>query len=241
MARAWDAGTYDRVSGPQQSWSTAVLDRLELRGDERVLDAGCGSGRVTERLLDRLPRGSVVAVDADAGMVERARELLGDRAQVLLMDLLDLDLDAPVDAVFSNAVFHWVLDHDALWRRVHAALRPGGRVSVQCGGAGNCARFRAIADEVIGRPDPEPWNFATPEDTAVRLEAAGFTGVQTWLHPAPAEPDEPHAFVRTVVLGPYLEQLDPGEHDRAIDEVLARVGEPVVLDYVRLNVVARAA
>ena len=239
MARAGDARTSARVWGPQQSWSTAVLDRLELRGDEHVLDAGCGSGRVTELLLERLPHGSVVAVDADAAMVERARERLGDRAQVLRQDLVELELDAPVDAVFSNAVFHWVLDHDALWRRLAAVLKPGGRLSAQCGGVGNVARFQAIADELVGRPDPAPWNFATPEETAERLHASGFTDVQTWLHEAPAQPDEPREFLRTVVAGPYLEQVDPAEHDRLLDAIIAQLGDPVTVDYVRLNVVAR--
>ncbi|MFL5957235.1 MAG: class I SAM-dependent methyltransferase, partial [Solirubrobacterales bacterium] len=81
--REWDATTYDRVSTPQLEWGLRVLDRLPLRGDERVLDAGCGSGRVTARLAERLPRGHVVAVDASAAMVARAREALPPDAEVL--------------------------------------------------------------------------------------------------------------------------------------------------------------
>jgi trans-aconitate 2-methyltransferase len=138
--RDWDASTYERVSGPQVEWAARVLHRLPLRGDETVLDAGCGSGRVTQMLLERLPRGHVVAVDAAPSMVEAARAALGDRATVLLSDLTELEVDEPVDAAFSNAVFHWIPDHARLFARIHAALRPGGRLIAQCGGAGNIAR-----------------------------------------------------------------------------------------------------
>src|SRR5213592_2354456 len=117
MTANWDAKTYDAVSSPQVEMAAPVLARLPLDGDETVLDAGCGSGRVTQLLLERLPRGLVIAVDASAAMVETAREALGDRVTVLRSDLTDLVLAEPVDAAFSNAVFHWVPDHGALFAR----------------------------------------------------------------------------------------------------------------------------
>src|SRR5829696_9208852 len=108
VTREWDAATYDRVSAPQVEWARAVLERLTLRGDETVLDAGCGSGRVTQLLLERLPRGHVIAVDSAPSMVEHARAALDPaRSTVFACDLTELTLDAPVDAAFSNAVFHW--------------------------------------------------------------------------------------------------------------------------------------
>ena len=243
----WDASTYERVSGPQLAWAGEVIDRLELRGDETVLDAGCGSGRVTRVLLERLPRGHVVAVDAAPSMVEHARAALGERATVIQADLQELVLDEPVDAVFSNAVFHWIPDHDLLFRRLHAALEPGGRMSAQCGGAGNVERFHGLADEVGARePFAEhlrgwtgPWNFAGAEETAERLERAGFTGVETWLHPWPVTPDEPREFIRTVCLNYHLERLPEELRDAYVDAVAARLGRPPVIDYVRLNIVAR--
>jgi trans-aconitate 2-methyltransferase len=235
------------VSNVHQAWADALLDRLELRGDETVLDAGCGSGRVTLKLLDRLPRGHVIAVDGAPSMVAEARALLGDRATVLAADLVKLELDAPVDAVFSSAVFHWIPDHDALFARLHAALKPGGRLVAQCGGHGNIARFRAAADAVARR---EPyaaalasfqgvWNYQSAEATAERLSAAGFTGVETWLQPWETAPDEPEAFARTICLNPQLEHLPAELHDAFVADVLAEAGDPLVLDYVRLNIVAR--
>jgi trans-aconitate 2-methyltransferase len=149
MSRDWDAATYDRVSAPQVAWAERVLARLPLRGDETVLDAGCGSGRVTRMLLERLPDGQVVAVDSTPSMVEHARDAHDRaRATVLLADLTELVLDEPVDAVFSNAVFHWIPDHEALFARLYDALLPRGRLVAQCGGKGNVARFHAAAWEV---------------------------------------------------------------------------------------------
>ena len=248
--RDWNADVYHRVSGPQVAMAGAVLDRLELRGDETVLDAGCGSGRVTRLLLERLPRGRVIAVDASPDMVARAREELRDepRADVREADLAQLRLDPgeQVDAVFSNATFHWVPDHDALFGALAAALRRG-RMSVQCGGEGNVAgvqsaALQAAADSGLGHRFAgwrRPWNFAGPRETARRLERAGFEDVRCWLQAWPVTPDEPRAYLETVCLGPHLERLADGEHRRFLDAVMARLGEQPVLDYVRLNIVAR--
>lgn len=243
--RTWDAAGYDRVGAPMTAMAAAVLDRLRLRGDETVLDAGCGTGRVSELLLGRLPRGRVIAVDADPGMVATAAANLAGRADVRRADLLELTLDEPVDAVLSTATFHWILDHDTLFRRLAGVLRPGGRLVAQCGGAGNIAGLMAVAGEVAARPEHRaafdgwspPWNYAGPEETAARLEAAGFTDVRCWLEPWPVRPDDPVDYLRTVPLGPYVDRLGGGARaDRFISEVAARLTAPVTVDYVRLNI-----
>ncbi|MDX6720626.1 MAG: trans-aconitate 2-methyltransferase [Solirubrobacteraceae bacterium] len=246
--RGWDADSYHRVSGPQVAMSEAVLDRLQLRGDETVLDAGCGSGRVTRLLLERLPRGRVIAVDASPEMVARTRAELGPDVDVREADLAGLRLGAgeQVDAVFSNAVFHWVDDHERLFASLAAALRPGGRISAQCGGEGNVAALHAAAlraAEDAGLGDrfagwPRPSNFAGPQRTEARLRAAGFDDACCWLQSWPVVPDEPRAYLETVCLGPHLERLDPSEHGRFLDAVMARLGPRPALDYVRLNILA---
>ena len=246
MTRSWDAAAYDRVSAPQLEWAAKVLERLPLDGDETVLDAGCGSGNVTQLLLDRLPRGHVVAVDSSESMVEHAREALDpERTTVFQADLTQLELDEPVDAAFSNAVFHWIGDHDALFARLHAALRPGGLLVAQCGGKGNVARFHAAAREVgAGEPYAEyladwtgPWNFAGADETAERLERAGFAETRTWLEPYPITPEDPLAFVTTVCLGPHLQRL-PGELRAGFAEAVCDLAGSE-LDYVRLNIDAK--
>ncbi len=239
--RDWDATTYDRVSNPQFGWALEQLERLPLAGDEVVLDAGCGTGRVTAVLLERVPRGRVYGVDASESMVAHAREALDGRATILCQDLVELELPEPVDAVFSNATFHWIHDHDALFEALHRALKPGGRLVAQCGGEGNIDAFRRAAEKVAGEEPfaahfegwQQPWNYASAERTAERLTKAGFTDVRTWLEPKRVHPDR--AFVQTVCLLPHLRALPAELHDEFIDRVIALED---VLDYVRLNITA---
>ena len=247
MTRDWDAATYDRVSNPQVEWAGPVLDRLELRGDETVLDAGCGSGRVTKLLLDRLPNGKVIAVDSAPAMVAKTREQIGDRAEVLLQDLAELRVPEPVDAVFSNAVFHWVLDHQRLFTRLFEALKPGGRMEAQCGGAGNVKTFHDTVSRLADRPPfssyfenwSGPWNFADDRGTAALLQRIGFTDVRCWLEDRPVVPPEPHDYLRTVCLGYHLEQLPDELRDTLVGRVAETLGDPLTLEYVRLNISAR--
>jgi trans-aconitate 2-methyltransferase len=242
-----DAATYDRVSDPQLAWAREQLSRLALAGDETVLDAGCGSGRVTALLADLVPRGRVYAVDAAPSMVAHAREALGDRATVLCQDLVELELPEPVDAIFSNATFHWIHDHDALFAALHRALEPGGQLVAQCGGRGNIDAFRTLADE-IATEDPfapyfadwkRPWNYATDSDTAARLEHAGFFEVKCWLEPKSVTPEDPRSFIQTVCLVRHLDPLPDDLRTPFVDRVLDRSGDPFVLEYVRLNMTAR--
>ncbi len=247
--RDWDARTYHRVSAPHQEWALALIERLDLRGDEVLLDAGCGSGRVTSKLVERLPHGRVIAVDGAASMVAQATQNLGDGVTVMQQDLLELELGETVDVVFSSAVFHWIADHARLFARLHAALRPGGRLVAQCGGAGNIDAFRAASDRVAALYPYAPhlahwrgpWNYATPEETEAHLLAAGFAEARAWLEPWPVTPPEPEAFVEAVCLGPHLDRLPPDLRAAFVADVLAAAGDPLVLDYVRLNIDATAA
>jgi trans-aconitate 2-methyltransferase len=245
--RQWDAGVYDRVANAQFEWAQSVLARLSLKGEETVLDAGCGSGRVTEQLVERLPRGRVLAVDTSDSMVEKAKERLGSRAQVWQADLSDLEFDESVDVVFSNAVFHWVPDHDRLFARLHAALKPGGKLVAQCGGKGNVASLVRALIEVVAQErfvryfqDFEgDWHFASDTETAERLDRAGFTDVRCWLEPQPVRPEEPYAFLKAVSLGSHLARLPEELESPFIEAVIEEMGEPLELDYVRLNIDAR--
>ena len=231
-----------------QALGQAVLDRLALEGDETVLDAGCGSGRLTEQLIARLARGKVVAVDVSASMVAAARERLGPGADVRQADLLTFALERPVDAIFSTATFHWIADHDALFERLHGILKPGGRLVAQCGGEGNIIKLRGRAAAVMEREPyarhfatfKAPWNYANPADTETRLRAAGFAEARCWLQPAPTEPSDPREFLATIVLGPHVQHLPDPLQEPFMDDVMAVLGEPVVVDYVRLNIDATA-
>ena len=247
--RDWDATTYQRVALPHEDWARAVLDRLGLEGGETVLDAGCGSGRTTSIVVERVPDGRVIAVDGSPSMVEKVREVLRPQDAALVSDLTKLELDEQVDAVFSTAVFHWIADHEALFARMRAALRDGGRFAAQCGGEGNIDVFRKAGEEVAKREPYAPyldgseklWNYAGPEETEARLRAAGFDEVRCWLEPWPVDPPEPEAFARTICLGAHVERLPEELRDRFVADVLAAQPSPLHLGYVRLNISAVAA
>lgn len=244
--REWDATTYDRVADPQTRWGRIVLARLPLVGTERVLDAGCGSGRVTELLAARLPQGRVVALDASAAMIEAARARLAPfvgKIEYVVADLgRPLPIAEPVEAILSTATFHWVPDHDALFANLASVLRPGGRLVAQCGGVGNIASVRRVL-ATIGDGWPGAAHYETPLDTVRRLDAAGFVNIECWLTDEPTrfEPGEPfEAFLRTVILGGHLERLAADERDGFVKAVADALPEPLI-DYVRLNIVAKRA
>jgi trans-aconitate 2-methyltransferase len=220
----WDAATYEKVADPQASWAREIIARSAIQPQESVLDAGCGGGRVTQMLLELTP--NVIAVDADEAMVEKARQTLPKTVPVVHQSLLELELERPVDVVFSCAVFHWITDHERLFERLHRVLRPGGRLIAQCGGQGNIAGVLDIIGERPGR-----WLYADGEETEARLRAAGFTDARAWLEPKPTRVDDTETFLRTVVL-----HSDP--HAAA---TAARIAPQIdEIDYVRLNMEATA-
>lgn len=246
MTTGWDAATYDRIADPMTRWGTTVLGRLDLRGEETVIDAGCGSGRVTEQLLARLPRGGVIALDADAAMIAEARQRLarfGEQVQFAVADLQQpLPVPAPVDALLSTATLHWIPDQDAVARNFAAALRPGGQLVVQCGGGPNIAAVMA-AIRAAGVAWAGPWHYAYPDEARERYERAGFVKVETWLNEEPTSfPDDAalEEYLRTIILRAHLVRLPESERAgfvRAVAQALPKR----TIDYVRLNIVARRA
>lgn len=254
----WDATAYHRLANPHVTWGQRVLAALPLRGDEYVLDAGCGSGRLTAELLERLPDGQVLAIDISQNMLETARTHLqprfGARVTFQLADLQELALAEPVDAIFSTAALHWVLDHPRMFASFFAALKPGGWLVAQCGGgpniAGVLARFDQLAAEERYLPYfagwGGPWEFAGAEMTAARLSAAGFVDIETGLEESMVEmPDarEYRDYLENVILGSHLARLpDAGLRTELLDRLTAQApGDepPYSYDYWRLNMRAR--
>jgi trans-aconitate 2-methyltransferase len=221
---SWDAATYEQVADPQAEWAREIVARSGIKHGDVVLDAGCGGGRVTRQLLELTP--NVIAVDADTNMVGKARETLPESVPVYHQDLLELDIEQKVDVVFSCAVFHWITDHERLFERLHAVLKPGGRLVAQCGGHGNIQNVLDVVGERPGR-----WLYAKPEDTEARLRAAGFGDARAWLEPKPTYVPDMVRFVETVIL-----HEDPDRRANA-ERVAARVDH---IDYVRLNIEATA-
>jgi len=257
-SREWDAEAYHRLSEPQFEWGMKVVARLKLRGDETVLDAGCGSGRLSAELLSRLPRGHVLCADLSSNMLRSAREYLErdypGRVRFLCADLTALPLRAAADGVFSTAVFHWIPDHPKLFASLFAALKPGGWLEAQCGGAGNLERLRTRAQRLMRSPEFAPHfrgfednrEYASPELTMERLRAAGFVEAEAWLEPAPAAfptRERFREFIGKVNLHKYVARLEDGELSRrfldAMAEQAAGDDPPFTLDYLRMNLRAR--
>ena len=257
-SREWDSSAYDRISGPQFSWGKKVLERVCLRGNERVLDAGCGTGKLTAELLAGMPEGHVTGLDVSRNMLRGARENLqprfAPRVTFVAADLQHLPFDQAFDGIFGTAAFHWVSDHDLLFRSLFRAIRPGGWLVAQCGGAGNLERFLARVTELSGTPPysahvgnyHHSWTFADPRTTATRLEAAGFIRVDTSLEPAPTRFENKaqfSEFASKVILHRFLDHL-PGEAARRqfmgdVANAAAQDDLPFELDYWRLNLAAR--
>lgn len=251
---------YHRLSGPQVSWGKKVLSRLRLRGDEIVLDAGCGTGRLTAELLEALPRGRVIGIDLSQNMLTAAREHLrphfGMQVGLVAADFLHLPFEGAFDGIVSTAAFHWVLDHERLFLELRRILRPGGWMEVQCGGGPNLAALRkrtltlASTQEfsVFFEDFREPWFYADAEGSARTLRRAGFVDVVTSLEPAPTmleDAQQYSEFVSIIILRQHLKRIS-NENLRAkfmvrLTEEAAADNPPFSLDYWRLNLTARNA
>ena len=255
LPREWNASAYHVLSEPQFAWGLRVLERARLTGRERVLDAGCGSGRVTAAIASRLERGFVVGCDLSENMTREAAKSLGAEAAtaVVCADLSILPFRGAFDLIFSTATFHWIRDHDRLFAELRAALARGGRLEAQCGGGPNLAAIHARADALAATAPfrahfatwQEPWRFATPDETTRRLELVGFTSIDCWLEHAPTtfpDADRFGAFIESVVMRPYLARLPgPTLRRKFLDAIIALAAgdEPAfTLDYWRLNISA---
>lgn len=257
--REWNSAVYHRLSGPQVNWGKKVLARLRLRGDELVLDAGCGTGRLTAELLEALPRGRVVGIDLSQNMLRSAQEHLSafaPRVSLLACDLLHLPFETTFDGIVSTAAFHWVVDHDRLFANLFHALVAGGWLEAQCGGGPNIARLRARTNALAAKPPfaayfegfHEPWLFQDAEGAANALHRAGFVDVETSVEPALTvlEGDAQYKeFVRNIILHRHLKNIpteqERGEFMSVLAEQAAADDPPFSLDYWRVNLRGRKA
>lgn len=253
-SREWDASAYHRLSEPQVSWGKKVLSGLKLRGDEVLMDAGCGTGRLTAKLLQNLPRGLVVGIDVSENMLAGARDHLrpqfGDRVHFVAADLQQLPFERAFDGIFSTAAFHWVPDHSRLFRSLFQALRPRGWLRAQCGGGPNLAGLRERMNALMTSPKytrffaafRDPWVYNDAETAADLLRQAGFADVVTSVEPAMTVLDNKDAyceFVRTAILRRHLQEISDSalrfEFVGQIARQAALDDPPYSLDYWRLN------
>lgn len=249
----WDAERYHRLSEPQVAWGRSVLARLAPASGERILDIGCGTGRLTAEMAS-VPGIFVVGLDRSASMLaEAARRNAAGHVAYVRADGADLPIAEALDAVFSAATFHWIADHERLFSEISRVLRPGGRLVAQCGGEGNLRRLHdrthvlmdstCFAEHFRGWSDP--WNYASVEDTLGRLGRSGFVDAEASIVPAPTT--FPHAqaysdFISCVCVRYHVDRLPSGPRSRFVAELARLAAEddpPFTLDYRRLNITAR--
>lgn len=255
----WDAAKYSEQSQAQAVWADEVIARLALKPDDRVLDVGCGDGKLTARIAEHVPDGFVVGIDSSESMIALARARFGGLARRLefnVMDASELRFSGEFDAVFSNAALHWIRDHRPVLRGIHAALRTDGRVRMQMGGRGNAAEVLAVVDEVRSRPEwaayfaafTFPYNFYGPEQYEVWLEEAGLVPERVELVSRPMRhtPEQFAGWLSTTWM-PYTGRVPDEKRDRFVMEVVEvfverfppDAGGVLTVPMIRLNVDAR--
>jgi trans-aconitate 2-methyltransferase len=263
----WDAERYHRLSNPQLGWGRHVLERLAPDPNERILDLGCGTGRLTAELFAAMNEGLVVAVDRSESMLRQVSTQalwhrgphpidtakLPTRIHIVRADGMHLPFVDAFDAVLSTATFHWIPDHLQLFSSIYRALVPGGRLVAQCGGAGNLEALLERSSALMRQPAlrryfegwRDPWVFADVATTTARLDAAGFSAIDVSLVEAPTTlPDRPtyRDFLGTVCVREHVARLPPSEAGRFLDALADQAGgddPPYTLDYWRLNILAR--
>jgi trans-aconitate 2-methyltransferase len=264
----WDAAKYHLLSNPQLGWGRRVLERLAPRPGERILDLGCGTGRLTAELAAALGFGTIVAVDRSEAMLREAAartfpglHRVGDEAPAsahhrihfVRADGACLPFVDTFDAVLSTATFHWIHDHPALFASIYRALAPGGRLVAQCGGGPNVRRLYDRADQLMQRPRfapyfegwSDPWLFADVPSTILRLREAAFTAIDVYLEEAPTtlpDRDTYRDFLATVCAHKHVALLPDVERGEFLDllaEQAASDDPPFTLDYWRLNILAQ--
>jgi len=232
----WDAADYAAHSVPQHAWARELIAGLKLRGDEHILDVGCGDGKITAEIARAVPRGSATGVDASAEMIEFAQKAFppgkNPNLEFRVMDARRIKFARWFDFVFSNAALHWVDNHRAFLRGASAVLRPGGRLIVSCGGKDNAQDvFVALRPELrlkrwrgFFRRMPKPYFFYSPADYEKWLPKSGFKNHKLNLAPKDATYDGRDGFatwLRTTWL-PYAQRVPDGSREEFISAVTDR-------------------
>lgn len=233
----FDGEKYERASAHQRSWGCDLMSLLELTGEERILDLGCGDGALTERLAARVPAGSVLGIDSSEGMLATARaHHRASNLEFSLMDIADMDFENEFDVVFSNAALHWVPDHKALLAASRRALRDGGCILWDFAGEGNCQTFFSIIREVMGEGPWEslfrgfawPWFMPSRDAYETMVAEAGFTEpevtelVRDRVFPTA---EAMVAWIDQPCIVPFLAALPESERAAFRDEVVRRTLE----------------
>jgi trans-aconitate 2-methyltransferase len=149
MAHEFDGKKYEKASTHQKEWGNRLISEFDLKGNENILDLGCGDGTITENLSKLVPKGSVLGIDASNGMIDVAKEKENDNLKFILMDINHIQLQEKFDLIFSNATLHWIKDHKKLWGSIGKMLNPSSIIRFNFAADGNCTHFFKVIKKTI--------------------------------------------------------------------------------------------
>ncbi len=259
LIASWNGADYARHSSHQRRWGGDLITDLPLRGDEHILDLGCGDGSLTSRLAEHVPSGFVLGVDAAEGMLEAAQAKTKANLRFVKLDIASIAFDAEFDVIFSNAALHWVHGHGPLLGRIYRALRPGGFVRAQFGCEGNCpVLVDCLRAQMSCSPFSAafvdfcwPWFFSSLTEYETLLTASPFSDWRVSIQRKDqsfVDADALIGWVDNPCLIPFLQGLPTGLRrpfrDRVVDAMLARCVQPdgkYLERFQRLNLWARRA
>jgi len=224
MAHEFDGKKYEQASTHQKEWGLKLIEELDLKGNESVLDLGCGDGALTCMIAERLPDGQALGIDASQGMIDTAMPKATANLDFKLLDIDNLAFEEKFDIIFSNATLHWVKDHRKLLRNVQRALRPGGRVRFDFAGDGNCINFFAIIKEAIALDRfvaafngfEWPWYMPTVEAYSTLAKESGLHSVKVWSGIADRYFSDKETMIRWIdqpSIVPFLPRLTESERN----------------------------
>ncbi|MBN2288606.1 MAG: methyltransferase domain-containing protein [Candidatus Glassbacteria bacterium] len=234
MTFEFDGEKYQRSSSHQKEWGNKIIAGLDLKGDERILDLGCGDGALTGRLAWLVSGGSVLGIDASQGMIDTAGKLRKDNLEFRKMDISLIAFEEEFDLVFSNAALHWIKDHPALLSKVCRSLKPGGTVRFNFAAAGNCANFFRVVKQAMGLgpykssfADFEwPWYMPGVAEYRKTVKRFPFRETRVWGENADRYFPDAGAMIAWVdqpSLVPFLKYLDGEKKDRFRATVVERM------------------
>jgi len=258
MKFEFDGEKYKQASGRQKAWGKTLISELQLRGNERILDLGCGHGALTAELAALVPDGAVLGIDGSESMIETARkDHAGVNLRFELLDINAMNFESQFDVVFSNATFHWIKDHNKLLANVFKSLKDRGTARFQFAGDGNCSNLIGILREMMsdeyyaGYFDEFDWPWFMPavEQYRALLDEVAFAEKKVWGENADRYFESTEAMVRWIdqpSLVPFLPCVAGTDKQRFRDAVVERMIEDTVQDdgtcfetFRRINVFAR--
>ncbi|MBE9060562.1 methyltransferase domain-containing protein [cf. Phormidesmis sp. LEGE 11477] len=237
----WDATNYQEQFDYVWQYGESLISQLAPQAGERILDLGCGTGQLTQAIATH---GSIaLGIDSDPAMIAQAKANYPSLS--FWTDSADsFQLSVPVDAVFSNAVLHWVSEAEAAVEHIVEALKPGGRLVAELGGKGNVQTILTALEEVSGEANLNPWYFPGLGEYVALLEAAGLSVTYAHIFDRPTPLGASGLAGWLTMFGQrFFQHLSAEEWTRLVRQVETKVPQLYqdgvwVADYRRLRVIA---